>query len=133
MQSIMDELREIRWRKLAIERNYERAARLREQAGAATTKIRACGSRGTAEHDVMAAQIATLLDLENDLVAGTMDMELRLRDVEGAVDALPGAQSAIMRMRYLDGWQWRQIARAVHYTQRRCLQMHEDGVRNLGG
>jgi DNA-directed RNA polymerase specialized sigma24 family protein len=127
----IEELREIRRMRLAIELDRERAARLREQIGCATSRARLGGSRGSAEPDVMSAQIARLVDMESEVLNKVVDCECRILDIERKVDELPGAQRMVMRLRYFEGYGWEKVAKTMHYTARRCLQMHEEGLEKL--
>jgi DNA-directed RNA polymerase specialized sigma24 family protein len=128
----MEELRDIRMLKLQIVKERERAARLRSEAGYATNKLRQSASRGTAEPDIMSSQIAKLVDIEREVLAKVVEAETRISDAERAVDALPGAQRMVMRLRYFEGYDWRRVARTMHYSARRCMQIHEEGAAKLG-
>lgn len=129
----IEELREIRRMRLAIELYRERAARLREQIGCATTRMRASGSRGSGEPDVMSAQVARLVDMESEVLNKVVECECRILEAERKVDELPGAQRMVMPLRYFEGYGWEKVARTMHYTARRCLQMHETALTALGG
>lgn len=130
MKPVVEELRDIRWLKLQTEREREHAARLREQIVSTTSNIGRIGSRSD-DQDAMGSRIAALVDMENDVLGKILEAEQRIRGVERKIDALPGAQRTILRLRYFEGYSWRQVETATHYTQRRCFQIHEEGVGNL--
>lgn len=127
----MQELREIRLLMLEIEKDRERLLRLREQIGFATSGIRESSSRGAANPDLMAEQVSRLVDIERELFYKVAGAEVRVSDAEKKLDALQGAQRLVLRLRYFEGYDWRQVARTMHYTPRRCMQIHEEGVGNL--
>lgn len=130
--SIMDELENVRALRADIESLRTRRARLRAAMEGRSSWPR-LGSRGTAELDRMAAAVAQLEELDAKLLERIAQAESKLLDLEEAVDALPGLQRRVMRLRYLEGLPWRDMAAAMHYTVRRCRQIHDYAVENICG
>jgi DNA-directed RNA polymerase specialized sigma24 family protein len=79
----------------------------------------------------LSGQVARLIDLQDAVAARIAACESRIAHAVQAVDALPGAQRIVMRLRYFEGYGWQQVARAMHYTIRRCLQFHNEAERML--
>ena len=112
-------------------RNYqERMARLRAAAEGLTRQMHH-GSPGTAVHDRMAELVSKLTDLELGLAEKVIAREMTIGAVEQAVEALPEAQRRVLQLRYFEGKRWREVAKAMCYSDRRCLQLHEAGMNAL--
>ena len=59
----------------------------------------------------------------------------RLREIDGirqAVERVTDSRSRrLLKMRYLDGWGWRRIARAMHYSEDHMWTLHREALREL--
>jgi RNA polymerase sigma factor (sigma-70 family) len=128
--SIMDELENVRALRADIESLRTRRARLRAAMEGRSSWPR-LGSRGTAECDRIAAAVAQLEELDAQLLEQIVQAECKVLDVEQAVDALPGPQRRIVRLRYLEGLQWREVAEIMHYSPRRCMQLMNEALQEL--
>lgn len=51
--------------------------------------------------------------------------------IEEAIDALPSVGRRLMRMRYIDGWGWRRIARTLYMSERNVYIMHAQMLTQL--
>lgn len=67
--------------------------------------------------------------LENGMVSGAVAL---CRQTEAAIDALPdGRQRLLLRLRYIDGRTWEQIAVRMGYSFRQILRMHGTALENM--
>lgn len=53
--------------------------------------------------------------------------------IEEAIDALPSVGRRLMRMRYIDGWGWRRIARTLYMSERNVYIMHAQMLQCMRG
>lgn len=67
--------------------------------------------------------------LENGMVSGAVAL---CRQIEAAIDALPdGRQRLLLRLRYIDGRTWEQIAVRMALDYRWVLRLHGRALEQL--
>ena len=59
----------------------------------------------------------------------------RLREMDGIRRAMERVADSrlrrLLKMRYLDGWGWRRIARTMHYSEDHMWTLHREALREL--
>lgn len=90
------------------------------------------GGRGNKTYD-MSGCIAALLDLEES-TKGRMQAYLEhIAEVENIIQTAGDPyQRIILRMRYIDGEAWEDIAQKLGYCERQCFRLHNQGLKRLG-
>lgn len=73
-----------------------------------------------------AAEVEKLLD---DLQTIQTEMIKAYKEISRAIERLPdGYEKEILRLRYLHGMRWRQIADGLGFTERRIYQIHGNAL-----
>ena len=114
-----------------IEGLQERIARIRSALEGSAIRIRDLPGGASKERDRMATDVVRLLELEDQLKARVMEYETELIVIDEALAALPSPEQEIMRLRYVDGLEWRQVAAKLHYSEDRCWALHREAQKLL--
>ncbi len=89
-------------------------------------------ARGNAQ-DIFAPMIAALMELEEMYAIRATGYYEHLRRVEIAIASIwKPEMRRIMRMKYILGLTWDQIASKTHFDERWCRELHNRGLRALG-
>ena len=86
------------------------------------------GSDGT---DKMATLTATIVDLEKKLDKRRVDCEKEMQRAETVIDTLPDQQRLVMRLRYIEGLSWKQVAEKSNYAKRHCIRIHKKALERM--
>ena len=86
------------------------------------------GSDGT---DKMASITATIVDLEGKLDKRRVDCEREMQRAEIVIDTLPDQQRLVMRLRYIEGLTWKQVAEKSNYDKRHCIRIHKRALERM--
>lgn len=124
-------LRRYRTREAEIERLREEIARTRAQAEGAAAQLSGLPRGGSGEDRLQRA--VELLERRCTELAGQIEagQEAR-RQTEAAIDALPdGRQRLLLRLRYIDGRTWEQIAVRMALDYRWVLRLHGRALEQL--
>ena len=128
----LNELRAVRDTHIQIENLNERIARLRSALESCTPKPLTKMPKGTlVVQDKLAESVAKLIEMENELEQKKLDLAIRYEAVERWIDTLPPCQAQVIRLRYLDGMSWRQVARETGYSYDRAKHIHSDVLKKL--
>jgi len=116
-----------------VENIRERIERLRALLSGSGVIIRETPGSTDGPRDKMAEGVASLVDMERDArhrIEAYLD---HAGMVEKAIDGLgdPG-QRMVLRLRYMDGLVWEEVARKAHYSKRWCEAMAAKGLAELG-
>jgi DNA-directed RNA polymerase specialized sigma subunit len=87
---------------------------------------------GERHEDRLATDMARLDELERQLVRETADLETAIWQAERAISELPEQQQIIMRLRYVKGLSWREVAKESYYSESHCKYIHAIAIRNIG-
>ena len=115
----IDDLKNVRRQKLRVEALQERIERLRSRAKYNQRQLGECG-RGDPTRDRLAEYAAELDTLEQELTAEMIALEKMLATVDAELTFLPEKQEKVLRLRYIEGFSWTQVARQMHYCERHC-------------
>ncbi len=56
-----------------------------------------------------------------------------LTAIESAVDGLDDpTERLLLRLRYIEGYSWTRVARAIHYSRAQTMRIHARALRRLG-
>lgn len=114
-----------------IESLEERIARLRSALEGGAAALSQTPKATPKENDVFGARIAQLIDMERQLVERVAEREFQLRTVDKWLEALPHADSTVIRLRYVDGLPWRKVAKKVNYTPDSCFKINRRVLRSV--
>ena len=81
--------------------------------------------------DRVATLIAKIVDLDNILtykLAKLIDCRIL---IEEAIDTLDSADRLLLRLRYIDGKRWDEIAGEIGYSVQRIWQIHGNALKKL--
>ena len=118
----IDDLKNVRRQKLRVESLQERIERLRSRAEYTQQQLGECG-RSDPTRDRLAEYVAELDELERQLTGEMIALEKQLVVVDAELARLPENQEKVLRMRYIDGKRWREIAYKTHFSESYCKVM----------
>ncbi len=93
-----------------------------------TTSVLRKTPRSTAETDYLEEQLDKITVFERlyatELIAA---MEL-IVEVDGYLRQLPRRHEDVMRLRYIDGREWKDVAKELNYSEPHCYTLHREAV-----
>ena len=119
----MIDIHTVRNLRLHIEGLQERIARIRASLEGSAIRIRDLPGGASKERDRMATDVARLLELEDQLKAQVLEYETELIVIDEALAALPSPEQEVMRLRYVDGLKWWEVAQRMNYDERWCKRL----------
>ena len=109
-------------REIAIK--LDEIIRLREMATKVTQVLTPDKVKGGMENR-REESIAKIVDMEKEIGASIDDLKKIREQVECAINTIPNAnQRDVLRLRYLNGMKWEQIAVKLNYDYRWVLRLH---------
>ncbi len=109
-------------REIAIK--MDEIIRLREMATKVTQVLTPDKVKGGVEN-CREESIAKIVDMEKEIGASIDNLKKIREQVERAINAIPNAnQRDVLRLRYLNGMKWEQIAVKLNYDYRWVLRLH---------
>ena len=124
----IDDLKNVRRQKLRVESLQERIERLRSRAEYTQQQLGECG-RSDPTRDRLAEYVAELDELERLLTGEMIALEKQLVFVDVELAKLPENQEKVLRLRYVEGLSWRDIAKKVGYSIRQTIRLAENKMR----
>lgn len=115
----IDDLKNVRRQKLRVEALQERIERLRSRAEYTQQQLGECG-RSDPSRDRLAEYVAELDELELQLTGEMITLEKQIVVVDAELSKLPENQEKVLRLRYIEGMKWEDIARKTNYNERHC-------------
>ena len=112
-----------------IESLDERIARLRSQAERLSRPLTQVPSGNSGDH--LADYAAKLDELERQRAAQVIALEEQLRTCDDWIAMLPAQQAKVMRLRYIDGLPWKQVAQEANYGIRHCSRIHTAAIKKM--
>ena len=113
-----------------IETLNERITRLRSQAERMSRPLSLAPGGGQAD-DALSVYAARLDELERQLAEKVIALEEQLQACEELFCTLPTQQAKVMRLRYIEGLRWRQVARRAHYCRQHCTKIHKAALEKM--
>lgn len=65
------------------------------------------------------------MELEEQLADKLWQRETEIKEVEAWIETLKPHQQDVVRMRYIEGRKWRQIARKLNYTKDGAIKINK--------
>ncbi len=84
---------------------------------------------GTA--DPTGNSVSAIMDLENLLYKKIDLYTLARRRAEEVISSLPARERLLLRLRYFEGLNWRQISFRIHYDEDHCRRIHREIMKKL--
>lgn len=127
----VEQLRECWWRRSKIKSLQDRIERINEQITNAAAKPLTHAPRGGGNRDAIGEAVAKMQELRADLLRELVALEEHLRTVERWLDTLPPNKAAVLRLRYVDGYSWRDVAQRAGYERRHCVRINTEIMQSL--
>ncbi len=105
-----------------IESLDERIARLHSQAERLSHPMTGVPSGEAGDH--LAEYAAKLDELERERARQVIALEKQLQTCDDWIATLPAQQARVMRLYYVDGLNWMQVAVKAHYSTRHCRRIN---------
>ena len=118
----IDDLKNVRRQKQRVESLQERIERLRSRAEYTQQQLGECG-RSDPTRDRLAEYVAELDGLERQLTGEMIALEKQLVFVDAELAKLPENQEKVLRLRYVEGMGWKEVAERVGYSERQCKRI----------
>lgn len=118
----IDDLKNVRRQKLRVDALQERIERLRSRAEYNQRQLGECG-QSDPTRDRLAEYAAELDELERELTGEMIALEKQLVVVDAELAKLPENQERTLRMRYIEGLRWYEVARKTHFSESYCKAM----------
>lgn len=108
-----------------IEGMRERLQRYRELAEGQRARLYSLPGGGQRRTSSVEEYVSKIVDLTRELDAQIDDYVDLTRAIEAAVETLEDARMRdLLRWRYMGGWSWERISRAMGYEQRQVYRLH---------
>ena len=125
-------LRDVRHCQLRTITLCARAERYREMAMQATGRTDAIRVSGTTERSKVEKYILELWDVHNELQEEISRLMEKSREAEKLIDHLPDERHrSVLKLRYLCGMTWDEIAEKLHFTLRWVHKLHKEAIEKL--
>jgi len=110
----------------------ERIERLREMLTGSAAVISKDPPSTDRAPDKMAQGVACLVDMEEDAQHRIAAYLAHAQMVEAAIDGVSEPNTRrVLRLRYVDGLAWGDVAKKMYYSERWCQMVCADGEREL--
>jgi len=118
----IDDLKNMRRQKLRVEALQERIEHLRSRAEYTQRQLGECG-RSDPTRDRLAEYVAELDGLERVLTGEMISLEKQLVAVDAALAKLSESQEKVLRLRYVEGAKWKNIAKNLNYSEKHVFYL----------
>ena len=81
--------------------------------------------------DKMSGPVAKLIDLQQQYAEEVVEIESSLQITELTLSQLPDKQQTILRLRYIEGLTWENVARRTHYDPSHCRRIHRVAMKYI--
>lgn len=112
-----------------IESLDERIARLHSQAERLNRPLTSLPGGNVSDH--LADYAAKLDELERERASQVIALEEQLQACEDWIASLPGQHAKVMRLRYVQGLPWKQVAENARYSMSHCKKIGTAAKREL--
>lgn len=55
----------------------------------------------------------------------------KIKMIDNAMEILPETEKQILKMYYIDGYQWRDVANELNYSTRQCINLRKEAIENM--
>jgi len=126
----LDDLKNVRRQRLRIVSLQERIDGLRSRAEYTARQLGEYGS-DDATRDRLAEYVAELDDLEHHLTSEMITLEHEMQAIDDALSVLPENQEKVLRLRYCEGFSWKQVAKRTNYCEQHCRKISKLDINRL--
>lgn len=123
-------LHEIINKKSRVDSLEERITRLRSSMEIGTKQLSLTPGKNEVR-DKLSDDMAKLDGLQRQLLNELSMLESERIIAEDEIKHLPAREQMVMRMRYIEGLPWRQVARRCHYSEQHCFRIHKAAVSRI--
>lgn len=110
--------------KREIEIKSEQISDLKDLATKITQTLAPDKVKSTSDNR-LESTVSKIVDIEKEIYADIDNLKKIYLQVEGAIDSVPNSiQRDILRLRYINGMKWEQIAVKLNYDYRWILRLH---------
>jgi len=124
------DIKNLRSNRSEVESLQERIMRLRSAMELGAQRLRLTPG-GHDIRDRLADDMAKLDELERELIERTIQLEQDIRITELYITALPEQQRRVIRLRYVEGLSWREVAKVAHYSVDHCFAIHRQAIKQI--
>lgn len=97
-----------------------------------TTSVLRVTPKGTADNDYLEAQLDKITEFERSYAAELIAAMELIVEVDGYLRQLPRRHEDVMRLRYIDGREWKEVADELNYSESHCYTLQHEAVEILG-
>lgn len=108
----------------------ERIERLKSAIESTTHRISEVNVQGS-KQDKLAEYVVQLEELQDKQTETLIDCLQKILEAEDVIEKLPDQQQTVMRLRYLDGYSWREVAKETHYSEKHIFKIHAAAMRKV--
>ena len=121
----IEQLENCRSAKGEIESLRERIERIKSDRERMTQAITGMPQSKGQEKSRIEELTTKLMELEEQLADKLWQRETEIKEVEAWIETLKPHQQDVVRMRYIEGRKWRQIARKLNYTKDGAIKINK--------
>ena len=108
-----------------IESMRERLARYQELAQGSRSRLRSVPGGGQRRNSSVEEYVSKIVDLTREVDAQIDEYVDLTRAIDATIAALKDQRfQDLLRWRYMDGWRWERISRAMGYEERQVYRLH---------
>ena len=93
-----------------------------------TTSVLRLTPKGTADNDYLEAQLDKITEFERQYATELIAAMELIVEVDGYLRQLPRRHEDVMRLRYIDGREWKEVANELNYSEAHCYTLHHEAV-----
>ena len=124
---IMEKLQDI-YRTVRRTRSIDMQLMALHSATERTTSVLRLTPKGTADNDYMETQLDKITEFERSYAAELIAAMELIVEVDGYLRQLPRRHEDVMRLRYIDGREWKEVADELNYSEAHCYTLHREAV-----
>lgn len=107
-----------------IQHKQEKARQIRDMGESITQSFSPAPAR-SGPSDKVGIAAGRLADMAAEIEADTQRLFRIMQDVEAVIELLPQKEKEVLRLRYINGLKWEQIAEKLKYTDRNVYLLHK--------
>lgn len=124
------DIRQVRRQRQKVDELRERIICIQADIERTTAVIRAAAGNGYAT-DTLASQMAKLVDLQQQLTDEAILLQYGISEAESVLDALPEQQAKVIRLRYIEGLKWWQVAQGAGFSESSCKRINKVALKKI--
>ena len=110
---------------------FDQIARLRELSTKTTQTLTPDKVKGNSENR-LESSVSKIVDIEREIGSSIDQLERTRLQVESVINSVPNVnQRNVLRLRYISGMKWEQIAVKLNYDYRWVLRLHGKALNKI--